>query len=43
MHISLVKSCDMTARIGTSFWTHGQTEANGQMEGQTDMEVEIVI
>ena len=42
MHISLVKSCDMNARIGTSFWTHKQTEANGQMDGQTEMEVEIV-
>ena len=34
----LVAFCDATAGIGTSFRTHGQ-----RMEGQKDLEVEIII
>ena len=36
----LVTFYDTTAGIGASFWTHKQTE--GQMDGQTDVGVEIV-
>ena len=41
----LVTFCDLTARIGVSFWTHGRTADGGrtEAEGQTDAEVEIVI
>ena len=41
----LVTFCDPTAGIGVSFRTHGRT-ADGRTtaaEGQTDVEVEIVI
>ena len=34
----LVTFCDTTAGIGASFRTHGQ-----RMEGQKDLEVEIII
>ena len=34
----LVTVCNTTAGNGASFWTHTRTE-----EGQTDVEVEIVI
>ena len=37
----LVTFCDPTAGIGVSFRTHGRTAAAA--EGQTDVEVEIVI
>ena len=38
---SLVTVCDITAGNGASFRTHARTD--GRMEGQTDVEVEIVI
>ena len=38
----LVTFCYTTAGIGANFWTHAQT-ADGRTEGQTDVEVEIVI
>ena len=38
----LVTFCDTTAGIGASFRTHGRTETRRE-EGQTDVEVEIVI
>ena len=34
----LVTFCYTTAGIGANFWTHGR-----QTEGQTDVEVEVVI
>ena len=37
----LVTFCDTTSRYEVSFWTHTQT--NRQTDGQTDVEVEIVI
>ena len=44
----LVIFCCTTAGIGASFWTHGQTDGRtaeeaAAAEGQTDVEVEIVI
>ena len=43
----LVTFCDLTAKTGVSFWTHGTdrmdgTEWNGT-DGQTDVKVEIGI
>ena len=38
----LVTFCDTTAGIGATFQTHTQTDGR-RTEGQTDMEVEIVI
>ena len=37
----LVIFCDMLAGIEVSFWVDGRT--NGRKDGQTDVEVEIVI
>ena len=40
----LVTYCDPTAGIGASFWTDARrTAAEAAVEGQTDVEVEIVI
>ena len=45
----LVTFCDTLAGIEVSFWadgterTDGRTEPNGRTDGQTDVEVEIVI
>ena len=42
--ILLVTFCDTTAGIGASFRKHGRTVEDGRRrEGQTDVEVEIVI
>ena len=38
----LVTLCETTAGIGASFRTHGR-RTHGRTEGQTDVEVEIVI
>ena len=40
----LVTVCDTTAENGASFWTHARMHACARTEeGQTDVEVEIVI
>ena len=41
----VVTSCDTTAGIGASFRKHGRTDGrtDTRMEGQTDVEVKIVI
>ena len=41
----LVTFCDLSARVGVSFRTHGRTADSGRTaaEGQTDVEVKIVI
>ena len=38
----LVTFCDTAVGIGAKFWTHAQKEERWRMEGQADMEVEIV-
>ena len=39
----LVTYCDTTAETEVSVWTHGRTERNERKDGQTDVNVEIVI
>ena len=39
----LVTFCYTAAGIGASFRTHGRRTEDGRTEGQTDVEVEIVI
>ena len=39
----LVTVCDTTAGNGASFRTHARTHTRTEEEGQTDVEVEIVI
>ena len=39
----LVTYCDIPAGIQVSFRTHGRTDGGRTAEGQTDVEVEIVI
>ena len=41
--ILLVTFCDTTAGVGASFRTHGRTDGRRTEEGQTDVEVEVVI
>ena len=41
MKLLLLIYCDMTIETGYSFWTHTQREGN--KNGQSDVEVEIVI
>ena len=39
----LVTLCDQTAETGVSFQTYGRMDERNRTDGQTDVEIEIVI